>query len=159
MAPSEIARRQRNPARPSYCHLCCLPQPAVSIRPCWGEAAVFPCLWALTPVTGLSVRGTAQGAVKISTPRQEAAELQSQVCTKVMLWRSCLPKKSYSHIIFIPPTPNLTRLSVNPSNHCLHQRTKENCLERAEENTQSYDKRRIQLITLQENKSHLSQQK
>lgn len=69
------------------------------------------------PVTGLFVQVAVQGAVKISTLCQKwaIAELQSQVCPKVRLWWLCLPKKSYFHIIFILPAPNLTRLPVNPS--------------------------------------------
>lgn len=57
---------------------------------------------------GLFVQVAVQGAVKISTLHQKLAvsELQSQVCPKVRLWLLCLPKKSYFHIIFIPPAPD-----------------------------------------------------
>jgi len=49
---------------------------------------VFTWLQGPTPATGLCVRVTAWGAVKISTPHQKlgAAELQSQVYPKVMFW-------------------------------------------------------------------------
>lgn len=99
MVPSEIVRRQRNPASPSFAHhdLCCPLQPAAGTRPPWGEPTVFTHLWGPTPVMGLFVQVAVQGAVKISTLGQKLAvsELQSQVCPKVRLWWLCLPKKSY----------------------------------------------------------------
>lgn len=58
MVPSEMARRQRNPARPSFAQhdLCCPPQPAAGTRPRWGEPTVFTHLWGPSPVMGLFVQ-------------------------------------------------------------------------------------------------------